>query len=77
METENQIKGLIAEKTGADPAEITVESFFEDDLNIGGLELVEILSDLEEMLEIEGLLDNKKNMITVGDLVDLVSEKTE
>ncbi len=77
MDTENQIRGVIAEKTGADPAEITVGSFFEDDLNVGELELAEILSDLEEMLEIEGLLENRKGIITVGDLMDLVSEKTE
>lgn len=77
MEVENQIKGLIAEKTGADPAEITMESYFEDDLNVGELELVEIISDVEEMLVIEGLLDDKESILTVGDLMDLVNEKTE
>jgi acyl carrier protein len=77
MEAENQIKGLIAEKTGAEPANITVDSYFEDDLNIGELELVEILGDIEEILEIEGLIESKKSILTVGDLMDLVTEKTE
>ena len=29
------IKKLISEKAGVEPSEITTESFFEDDLNIG------------------------------------------
>lgn len=77
METENQIKGMIAEKTGADPAEITADSYFEDDLNVGELELVELLSDIEEILDIEGLLADKDDILTVGDLMDAIGEKTE
>ena len=72
----NQIKNLISEKTGTEINEVTNESFFEDDLNIGELEMIEILEELEEQLEIN-LIDSKKDMETVGDLLDVAADRIE
>lgn len=71
-----EIKKIIEEKTGLEPSEITAESYFEDDLNVGEMELIEILNELEEKYHTE-LVDEKDNIQTVQDLVDLLSEKIE
>jgi acyl carrier protein len=71
-----KIKKVIAEKSGQDISEIHEGSFFEDDLNIGEMELMEILTELEDQLHIE-LLDEKDNIETVQDLIDLVTEQVD
>jgi acyl carrier protein len=71
-----KIRDLVVEKTGMDPAEINEDSFFEDDLNISELELLEILSELEEDLQIE-IIPEKEDIESVGDLIDIISEKLE
>jgi acyl carrier protein len=73
----NEVKNIIAEKSGVNVEEINEDSFFEDDLNLSNLEVVEILGDLEESYEIEGLLEQKDEIETVGDLLDLLSDHVE
>lgn len=67
----------ISIKTGLEISEIHEDSYLEDDLNIGEIEKTEILGDLEEALEIEGLLEEKDDLETVGDIVDSVADKVE
>jgi acyl carrier protein len=67
---------LISEKTGVEEEEITPESFFEEDLNIPELELIEILSDLEERYQVD-LLEEREKLDTVQDLADLLTELVE
>ena len=69
-------KKVIEEKTGIAPSDIHEGSFFEDDLNIGEMELLEILSELEEMFQVE-LVSEQENIVTVQDLIDLLSEKID
>lgn len=71
-----KIKSVIEEKTGLDAGEVQENSFFEDDLNIGQMELLEILSELEEIYKIE-LVDEQENIESVQDLVELLSEKID
>ncbi len=71
-----KVKKLIEDKFGVDPSEINEESYFEDDLNIGAMELMEFLSELEEELKID-LVEDKDEIESVGDLVDLISEKLD
>jgi acyl carrier protein len=70
------IKKVIEEKTGLEPEEITADLYFEDDLNLGEIELLEILNELEEKYHTE-LVDEKDKIETVQDLVDLLLEKIE
>ncbi len=72
----NTIKTMIVDKTGADPEDINEESCFEDDLNIGEMELVEILTDLEDIYGID-LVEEKDNIETVQDIVDILIENAE
>ena len=69
----NEVKKLISEKTGLESYEITPESFFEDDLNIGEMELMEILEELEEKYHVS-LIENSDSFETVQDLVDALDE---
>lgn len=71
-----EIRKIIEEKTGLEPDEISLESFFEDDLNLGEMELIEILNELEEKYHTD-ILEEKDNIETVQDLVDILSEKIE
>jgi acyl carrier protein len=72
-----QITQLISEKTGMELDEISEDSYFEDDLNMGEMDLVDLLTDLEEIYQTEGLLEEKENIETVQDLIDILIEKVE
>lgn len=71
-----KVKQVIEKHTGLERSEILESSFFEDDLNIGELEMVDILSELEEEFQIE-LMDNKDNFETVQDLAEAIAEQSE
>lgn len=76
MDYHKKVNEVIAAKTGVDVHEIEPEAFFEDDLNLSSMELVEILAELEEVFQIE-LVEEKDNIETVQDLLDLVAEQVE
>ena len=71
-----KIRKLVAEKAGVEVAELNFEDYIEDDLNIGEMELIELLEEIEEAFHVE-LLENKGEIETVQDLVDFVSEQVE
>jgi acyl carrier protein len=72
----NKIRKILVEKTGLEPAEITEESYFEDDLNIGEMDLIEILSELEEIFHVD-LVEDVGTFATVQDVVDALEEHIE
>ncbi len=71
-----KIKKIIEEYTGLSPSDIHENSFFEEDLNIGEMDLLEILSELEEMYQVD-LVSEQENITTVQDVVDILSEKID
>lgn len=71
-----QLKEIISNRTGIEKTEIHKDSFFEDDLNIGELELIEILEEIEETFEID-LVEEKDDIHTFTDLTHAVSDKIE
>ncbi len=73
----HRIIAIIIEKTGADPEDIKESSYLEDDLNIGEIELVEIISAIEDEYKIEFDDNKKENITSVIDLVEIVMEKLE
>lgn len=72
----NKIKKVIEEKAGVSPSEIHENSFFEDDLNVGEMELLEILSELEEIYKVD-LVSEQDDVSTVQDIIDLISEQID
>ncbi len=71
-----KVKQIISVKAGVDISEISNEEYFEEDLNIGELELIEILSEIEDALQVN-LMDKKNDIECVQDLVDILAEKLE
>ena len=72
----NKTKKIISEKTGLETEEIEMSAYFEDDLNVSELELLEIIEEVEESFHIE-LMENKDEIETVQDLADLIAEQVD
>lgn len=69
----SKVKKLISDKTGLETSEINSDCFFEEDLNLGEMEVIEILSELEEIYHVN-LVDDIGNFATVQDVVDALEE---
>lgn len=66
------IAEIIEEVTGIDPAEVTLEKRFVDDLEIDSLSLVEIAVQLEDRYEVKIPDEDMGALRTVGDAVAYV-----
>lgn len=71
-----KVKEIIAKKTGIEVSEIHNDSFFEDDLNVGEFELIEILEEIEDELEAD-ILDRRDEIETFDDLMDILADSIE
>jgi acyl carrier protein len=71
-----RIKKILEDKFGVEPKDVTADSYFQDDLNLSDLEITELLTELEEELHVE-LMEEKENVESVTDLVDILAEKLE
>lgn len=71
----DKLKALIAEQLSVDPADITLEATFVDDLGVDSLDLVELSMALEEEFGIEEMSEeDMANIKTVGDLVEYLAK---
>jgi acyl carrier protein len=68
-----KVKKVIAEKTGLELSEITPDSYFEEDLNVGEMELIDILEELEETFHVD-LIEDAGEFVTIQDVVDALEE---
>ena len=73
----NRIIAIIIDKTGMDPEDISEESYFEDDLNVDPIELLEIISFIEEEYKVSLEKEEKERIKSIMDLVEIVFEKVE
>ena len=69
-----QLKELITDETGLKAEEISVNSHFEDDLNLDNFELADLLVSVEEKFGIELDEDIVENLNTVQDLVHAIED---
>ncbi len=65
-----KIKKIIAEQTGKEESEITLETNFREDLDADSLDLFQMINDIEDEFDIK--IDNAEEMITVADAVKFV-----
>ncbi len=72
-----KIKEILAENFGIDPSEVMENAYFEEDLNLGEYEMIELLAELEEVYQIEIEAEDKVDLDTVGALVAVVRDKAE
>ena len=70
------LREMIAEQFAIDPASITMETSYEDDLGADSVDLVELMMALEEAFEVEEIPEEElAGMKTVGDTVRYINSK--
>lgn len=76
--TRDQVKDIVfrtfTDVIADDEIEITEDSGVMDDLDMDSIEMQEVFSDLEEEFEVEILDSMLKRMITIGDVIDVMTE---
>ena len=72
-----KVKGIIVEQLGVADTAVTMEASFIDDLGADSLDIVELVMALEEEFDIEILDSMLKRMITIGDIIDVITELQE
>ena len=65
-----KIKALLAEELGVNADEITAETSFKEDLGADSLDLLELVTNLEEEYNIEIPAEQLEEMTTVGKVID-------
>ncbi|MFI1176779.1 acyl carrier protein [Streptomyces melanogenes] len=69
----NTLATIVEEVTGIDPAEVTTEKSFSDDLDVDSLSMVEITVVLEDRFEVKVPDDQVAELRTVGDAVNYIA----
>lgn len=70
-----KIKEIIAEQTGKDESEITLETNVKEDLDADSLDLFQIINDIEDEFEVS--VEDPEGIVTVKDIVDFVESHKE
>lgn len=70
-----KVKEVIEEKLNAEGVEITENTSFKDDLNADSLDLFELVMALEEEFDIEIPSEDLEKLVTVGDVLNYLSDK--
>ena len=65
-----KIREIIAEQTGKDESEITIETNVKEDLDADSLDLFQIINDIEDEFDVS--VENPEEIVTVKDAVDFV-----
>lgn len=74
-EIESKMKELLVDELGLDAEKISMESRFEEDLEVDSLGVVELLMALEDNFGVQIPDEEAEQLSTVGQAVDLVAEK--
>lgn len=74
-ELEVKIAELVAIAYKKDPSEITMETSFKNDLKGASVQMVALVSEIENELDAVVMLSDASKCATVGELVDLVEEE--
>ena len=72
-----KVKGIIVEQLGVADSAVTMEASFIDDLGADSLDIVELVMALEEEFDIEIPDADAEKVVTVGDVVDYITENVK
>ena len=67
-----KIREIIAEQTGKDVEEITLETNVKEDLDADSLDLFHIINDIEDEFDVS--VEDPESIVTVQDAVDFVEK---
>ncbi len=70
-----KIREIIAEQTGKDVEEITMETSVKEDLDADSLDLFQIINDIEDEFDVK--IEDAEAIKTVADAVNFVEENME
>jgi len=74
-DTFEQVKTIIIELLAVDPAKVTKEARFREDLEADSLDLVELIMEFEDQFGGEISDEDAQKITTVGDAVQFLEEK--
>ena len=74
-ELEEKVIELVAMAYGKDAADLSVDSSFKDDLKGASIQMVGLVSELENELDVMVALQDASACATIGELVDKVEEE--
>ena len=67
-----KLQKIIAEVLNVDPAEVTMDTTFIDDLGADSLDVFQIIMGIEEEFDIEISNEDAENIVTVRDAVEQI-----
>ena len=70
----NKVKGIIIDKLGVEPSEVTETASFTNDLGADSLDTVELLLEFERVFDIKIPDEETSTIATVKDAIDKVNE---
>ena len=70
-----KIKQILVDTANVDAEKVTKEATLKDDLGIDSLDSVEMVLELENQFDIKLEENEIEGLVTVGDVIDLVSAK--
>lgn len=76
MVVSEKVKSIIAEQLGVKPEEVVPEASFIDDLGADSLDTVELVMALEEEFSTEIPDEDAEKILTVGDAIKYIEEKS-
>jgi acyl carrier protein len=74
-DTFEQVKSIIVDLLAVDPAKVTMDARFREDLEADSLDLVEMIMEFEDEFGGEISDEAAQNITTVGEAVQFIEEK--
>ena len=71
---EAKIKDIIVDKLGVEPAEVTAEASFANDLGADSLDTVELIMEFEKVFNLSIPDEAAEKIVTVGDSISYLAE---
>lgn len=72
-----KLKGIIAEQLGVDEGEVTAEANIQDDLGADSLDIVDLITTIEDEFDISIPDEAVEEIKTVGDIANYIEKNAE
>lgn len=74
MSLDKEVIDIVVEQLGVDPADVTPEKSFVEDLNADSLDLTELIMTFEERFGVEIAEEDAQKLKTVGDVMQYITQ---